>query len=177
MTLVRRIARPMLASTFIIEGFNSFRHPATHVEAAKPLLEKVAPALGLPNDPELLIRVNGLAQLVGGLMLATGKLPRVGSVLLVGSIVPTTVAGHAFWAESDPKAKRVKQIGFVKNVSLLGGALLAAVDTAGKPGLAWRAANAGHVTKRETKHALKAAQREAAIARRDAQLKVQDVLN
>jgi putative oxidoreductase len=48
------------------------------------------------------------------------------------------VAGHRFWEETDPAAKANQTIHFLKNVSLMGGLLLAAVDTAGKPSVAWR---------------------------------------
>ena len=44
---------------------------------------------------------------------------------------------------------------------LLGGLLLAAVDTEGKPGVAWRATHGAKAAKRETKRGAKAAKREA----------------
>ena len=72
-------------------------------------------------------------------MLATGKAPRLSSFVLAVSLVPTTLGGHRFWEESDPQKKANQKIHFFKNVSLVGGLLLASVDTAGKPSLAWRA--------------------------------------
>ena len=96
---------------------------------------------------------------------------------MAGSLVPTTLAGHAFWEKSDPKERATHRTQFLKNVGLIGGALLAAVDTDGKPGLAWRARNAGKVTRREARHAAKTAKREAKIATQQAHLSVQDALN
>jgi len=72
-------------------------------------------------------------------MLATGRLPRVGAALVAASIIPDTVTNHPFWTRSDPDEQAADRSHFVKNLGLLGGALLASVDTAGKPGMAWRA--------------------------------------
>ncbi|MGH3317332.1 MAG: DoxX family protein, partial [Nocardioidaceae bacterium] len=47
-----------------------------------------------------------------------------------------------------------------KNVSMLGGLLLAGVDTEGKPGIAWRVKHGAKAARREAKHAKRAAKRE-----------------
>ncbi len=175
--LVRRIARPMIAALFVIQGLEALRHPGPLAERSSPLLDKVVPMLGLPDDKVMLVRANAVTQIVGGALVASGRLPRLGAALLAGSLVPTTLAGHAFWDEKDPAAKRAQRIQFLKNVSMLGGLLITASDTAGKPGLVWRAQNAGKVTQREAKHALHSTAREARIARQGAQIKVQDALS
>jgi uncharacterized membrane protein YphA (DoxX/SURF4 family) len=64
--------------------------------------------------------------------------------VLAGTIVPTTYAGHRFWEESDPQSRSQQRIHFLKNLGLLGGLILAAVDTEGRPGLAWRAKQTQH---------------------------------
>ena len=176
MTVVRRIARPLLAAVFVIQGLDSLRHPARRAEIASPLLDKIGPVRGLPEDTEMLVRANGDAQLVGGAMLATGKLPRVGALLIAGSLVPTTVAGHPFWQETDPQQRAQHRTQFLKNLGLLGGALLALVDTEGKPGLVWRAQNVSRVTRREARHVTNTARREARLAQQQAHIAVQDVL-
>jgi hypothetical protein len=121
-----------------------------------------------------LIRLNGAAQVLGGLALATGKGRRLGAGLLAASLVPTTVAGHPFWQETDKQAKQVQRVQFMKNLGLLGGLLLAAVDTEGQPGLIWRASHGAKAAKRETKRGAKLAKREtkqlAKSARREAKL-------
>ena len=66
MTLVRRVARPMLAAMFVAGGLDQFKHASRKAEAARPLVEKVAPTVGLPNDPELLVRANGIAMVSAG---------------------------------------------------------------------------------------------------------------
>ncbi|WP_024793038.1 DoxX family protein [Tomitella biformata] len=142
--LVRRIARPMLASTFVAMGIDVLRKPGGRTEVAAPLVEQSrallpGPAAALvPADPENAVRLNALVQIGGGLMLATGKYPRIASSVLAATLLPTTVAGHPFWAETDPERRQIQQVQFLKNISILGGLLLAAVDTEGKPSLGWR---------------------------------------
>ena len=82
------------------------------------------------------------SKIVAGTMLAFGKFPRLASTALAASLVPTTLAGHRFWEEDDPEVRAQQQIHFLKNVGLLGGLLIAAADTHGKPSLGWRARKA-----------------------------------
>ena len=170
MTLVRRVARPILAALFVIQGYQQLRQPGVMKPKVEQFAEKLAP-LGVPNDPELLVRANGATMMGAGAMLATGNFPRIASLVLAGSMVPTTYVGHAFWEEKDPTARRTQRIQFLKNVSLIGGLLLASVDTEGKPGLAYRvgmaedsARRTDKRAKREAKIATKAARREAKLA-------------
>ncbi|GAB06587.1 DoxX family membrane protein [Gordonia amarae] len=142
--ILRRIARPMLASVFVVGGVDSLRNPAGKAAAAQGFIDGSVQALpdtvtaNVPTDAETVIRVNGAIQVAAGLLLASGKFPRPAAALLAGSLVPTTVAGHAFWNETDPALKAQQRTQFVKNVSLLGGLLIAAADTEGKPSLGWR---------------------------------------
>ncbi len=103
---------------------------------------KATDSLPFDLDQRQLVQVNAAVQLVGGLMLATGRFPRLSAFALAATLVPTTWAGHRFWEESDPTQKANQQIHFFKNVSMLGGLLLASVDTEGKPSLAWQAKRA-----------------------------------
>lgn len=146
--IVRRIARPLLSSIFIFGGYNALRYAAAHKDAAEPVIKKLAAPLGLPEDSELLVRVNGAAMVGGGLLVASGKAPRLGSMILMGSVIPTTLT-HQFWDETDPQKKQAEQVQFFKNLSLVGGLLLAAVDTEGKPGLTYRAKLAKDSARRE----------------------------
>jgi putative oxidoreductase len=172
MTAIRLIARPMLASMFVVGGIDSLTNASSKVPRAKKVTDqvptiaaKVAPGLPVPADPAMLIRINGGAQVLAGLALATGRFPRISSLVLAASLVPTTYAGHAFWEEKDAAAKKAQRIQFFKNISMLGGLLLAGVDTAGKPGVAWRARHTAHDVRRETQHLAKQARSEARIAK------------
>jgi len=187
MTVVRALARPLLSTVFVVQGLKAIRDPEPHVAKAQPvtdrlvpLLQKVAPPqLGdrIPESTANLVRLNGAAQLLGGLALATGKGRRLGAVVLAGSLVPTTLAGHSFWQETDKAAKAAQKIQFMKNLGLMGGLLLAAVDTEGKPGVAWRASHGAKAAKRETKRGARLAKREtkqfARTAKREAKLATQ----
>jgi len=168
MTVVRRIARPMLAAIFVTSGLDAIRHPAKRSQIAAPLVKALAGPLNLPDDPEMMVRANGATMLVAGAMLGAGKLPRLAAMALAASLVPTTYAAHAFWTMEDPADRAQHKTHFLKNVGLLGGVLLASVDTDGQPGLAYRARRAGFearrqatLAKREARHAAKAARRGA----------------
>jgi uncharacterized membrane protein YphA (DoxX/SURF4 family) len=172
MTVTRLIARPMLASMFVVGGVHALRNAEAHAAKAKPVADKIVPlaqkalpAAPIPTDVTTLVRINAAAQIVAAAALATGRAPRLSSTLLAASLVPTTLAGHRFWEESDPAAKGNQRIHFFKNVSMLGGLLLAGVDTEGKPGVAWRARRAATDVRREARHLAKGARREAKLAR------------
>ena len=53
MSLVRRVARPMLAAMFVMGGLDQLKHPGAKAKAAQPVLDQAA-KIGLPDDPELL---------------------------------------------------------------------------------------------------------------------------
>jgi uncharacterized membrane protein YphA (DoxX/SURF4 family) len=162
----------MLASMFVVGGVHALRNAEAHAAKAKPVADKIVPlaqkalpAAPIPTDVTTLVRINAAAQIVAAAALATGRAPRLSSTLLAASLVPTTLAGHRFWEESDPAAKGNQRIHFFKNVSMLGGLLLAGVDTEGKPGVAWRARHAATDVRREARHLAKGARREAKLAR------------
>jgi putative oxidoreductase len=171
MTLVRRIARPMLASMFIVGGVDTFRHATSKAPAAGPVVERVAGPLGLPEDTEMLVRANALAMVTAGGLLAAGRLPRIASLVLAGTLVPTTLAAHRYWEEQDEETRKAQRTHFFKNVSMLGGLLLGAVDTEGRPGLAYRAKMAGASAERAATTTRREARRAVRTARREARLK------
>ncbi|HEY2430354.1 MAG TPA: DoxX family protein [Acidimicrobiales bacterium] len=143
MALSRRIARPLLASVFLSAGVDTLRNPESRVKQAEPVTKKLAQmAPSIPDDTELLVRVNAGVQVGAAALLAAGKLPRLSALILAGSLVPTTLAGHRFWEEVDPAKRKQQQVHFLKNASLLGGLLIASVDTGGAPSLTWRAKRA-----------------------------------
>jgi uncharacterized membrane protein YphA (DoxX/SURF4 family) len=141
MAITRKIARPMLAAMFVTGGVDAVKRPDAKVSTAEAVTEPLAGPLGLPDDTAQMVRINGAVQIGAGLMLATGRLPRLAAAALAVSLVPTTLAGHRFW-EADADARAGQRIHFLKNVSMLGGLILAATDTEGQPSLAWRARKA-----------------------------------
>src|SRR3954452_23503631 len=105
MAVSRTLARPLLASMFVMGGADSLLNPGPKTDRAKAVAPKVAAPLRLPEDPETLVKINGAVQLGAGALLALGKLPRLASLALAGSLVPTTLAGHRFWDETDERAR------------------------------------------------------------------------
>src|SRR3954468_10128551 len=134
----------MMASMFITGGVDALRNPGPRQAAAT--------RAGLENA-EQLVRANAAAMVVGGLALATGKLPRLSALALAGTLVPTTFVGHPFWTETDKAARKQQQIHFFKNVSMLGGLLLAVADTGGRESIPHAA---GRVTRGAREKAAKA---------------------
>ncbi len=140
MALSRRIARPLLASVFVVEGLDAVRNPEGKARRAEAVSEPLGETADAPSlDPDQLVRINGAVQIGAGILLATGRLRRLASIALIGSIIPTTYAGHRFWEETDPVTRTQQRMHFLKNLALLGGLILAAVDTEGQPSLGWRA--------------------------------------
>lgn len=145
--LIRRVARPLLSAVFIGQGIEALRSPAQAAETARPTLEGLrklpeAAATRVPQDPETLARLNAGVQIGGGLLLASGKLPRVASAALALTVVPGSLGGHLFWTESDPARKAEQRREFLTDLSLIGGLMIASVDTQGKPSLGWRSRRA-----------------------------------
>ena len=145
MSPTRALARPLLAAMYVVDGASALRSPGGRVDAVR--------AAGL-SEPEKLVRANAATQLVGGLALATGRLPRLSALALAATMVPTTYVGHPFWSESDPAAKQGQQLQFLKNLSMLGGLMIAAADTGGRESLPHAA---GRVSRRAKRKASKAA--------------------
>ena len=191
MGLVRAIARPMLAAPFIFGGINQLQNADKLAPVAGPFIHKIAEPAGLPDDAELLVKTNGALMVAAGAGLAAGIWRKPSAALLAASLVPTTLAGHSFWEFDNPRDRAIHKSGFFNNLGLLGGLVLALVDTEGKPGLLYRAKFAGDSfgrtaettrrdarrtaksAKREAKHAIKSAQREVKLAA----LEVKDALH
>jgi putative oxidoreductase len=135
---VRALARSMLGSMFIYGGLDAVRTPEKKVGKAAPVVEPVAETFDLPGDAQDWVRINGAVQIAAGTALVLGKFSRVAALTLAASLVPTTLAGHRFWEEGDSGARKAQTVHFLKNVSMLGGLLLAADDTGGRPSIPWR---------------------------------------
>jgi putative oxidoreductase len=119
MSIVRRLARVMIAAPFVVLGYEAAAEPGGRVD--------LAAKLGVPQ-PELAVRANGALMVAGGAVMALGGRARLAAVALAGSLVPTTLAGHAYWEHDDPVARTTNRIQFLKNLGLAGGLLLVATS-------------------------------------------------
>ena len=118
-------ARWLSASTFLIHGLEAAVDPGPgRIEAAR--------AIHTPL-PEVMVRLNGAAMVLAGVMLGLGQRPRAGAAILAASMVPTTLAGHPYWrldAVEDADARAEMRIHFTKNASLTGALALIALGRA-----------------------------------------------
>jgi putative oxidoreductase len=138
MSLPRHAARVMLAALFIEGGLKQLRHPEHLADVAEPVTTPVGAAVPqLPQNSTDMVKLDGAVKLGGGLLLAVGPFHRPAALALAGSLVPTTLAGHRFWEETDPRIRQEQEIHFLKNLGLLGGLLITALDTGGRPSVPW----------------------------------------
>ncbi|MGY1631500.1 DoxX family protein [Geodermatophilus sp. SYSU D01186] len=173
--LVRRIARPLLASTFVYGGIDTLRNPQSRVAGAKPVVDTITAKadeqlpVQVPRDVEQWVKIDAAVKVAAGALFSLGKLPRLSATALAVSTVPTTLAGHRFWEHDDPQQKAGQTIHFLKNLGLLGGLLIAAVDTEGKPSVGYRARRAAKRAADTTEKSYAKAQKRAAKAHRKAE--------
>lgn len=121
MSLTRRLGQIALGIPFMVLGYQAAADPGPRVGAAADL--------GLP-EPETLVKFNGVAMSLGGVAMAANIFPRPAALGLAASLVPTTLAGHAFWTSETAEARAGQQIQFLKNVGLIGGLLAFAATRA-----------------------------------------------
>jgi putative oxidoreductase len=139
---------------FVAGGIDSIRNSEGKVKAAEAVVKPLNRAVPMiTSDTETLIRFNGAVQVAAGSLLAIGKLKRLAALALIGSLIPTTYAGHRFWEETEDDRRKQQWVQFLKNLGLLGGLILVA-GTRQKPanrGRPQTAAKSGR--KRTTKRA------------------------
>ena len=112
--MLKPLGRICLSGIFILGGADAFKAPG-------PRTGKVEGA-GIPQ-PETAVKVNGATMVIAGILLALGIAPKAAAGALIGTLIPTTLVGHSFWQEEDPKAQSMQRVQFLKNLGLLGGLL------------------------------------------------------
>lgn len=137
----------MLSAIFVTSGIDVLLHPGPRVEKARQAGVDKLPF----GDAETLTRVNACVQIGSGVLLATNHLPRLASLALIGSLLPTTYAGHPFWAEKDKAARKQQQTHFLKNLAIAGGLLVSAADTGGRESVPHRLGRAGRRAQRKAR--------------------------
>ena len=120
MNYVVLIGRILFALIFITSGFSHFKSQTIEHAASRGVM--------MPN---FLVPAAGVLAIVGGLSIILGYQARIGAWLIVAFLIPVTLTMHNFWTLSDPQKRMIQSIMFMKNVSILGGALLIAYFGAG----------------------------------------------
>ena len=107
------VGRSLFAVIFVMASFGHFSARSIGYAASQ----------GVPFA-SLLVPLSGIIALAGGLSIAFGYRAKLGAWLIVLFLVPVTLTMHRFWGISDPMAAMMQQVMFMKNVTMLGGALL-----------------------------------------------------
>lgn len=123
MKLCKFVARGLIGGLFIFGGYGAATKPGGRAKAIE------AAGLAEGDKAEAMVRLNGVAQVVGGVSLTAGFLPRTSAAGLIASMVPTTVVGHPFWKDTDPAARQQNLIQFLKNASIVGGLMMVVGDS------------------------------------------------
>jgi len=105
----------LFALLFISSGINHFTKNEAMTGYAKYKKVPMAKAA---------VYLSGLMILLGGIYIVLGFYADLGALLIALFLIPTAFLMHAFWKETDPTAKQNETIGFFKDLSLAGAALI-----------------------------------------------------
>ncbi len=110
--IVVAVGRICFSLIFVLAGLNHFTS------------ESIASATsqGVPFA-SIAVPFSGILALAGGLSIMIGYRAKLGAWLIVLFLTPVTIAVHKFWGIADPILAHEQLIMFMKNVSMLGGAL------------------------------------------------------
>ena len=82
-----------------------------------------AASQGVPMA-SFLVPASGVLAVIGALSIILGYKAKFGALCIVVFLLPVTFTMHAFWNVTDPMMKQMHMAMFMKNISILGGALL-----------------------------------------------------
>jgi putative oxidoreductase len=105
------LARLLFASIFLFYGPRNFTDFNIQLGANA----------GMPM-PNLVVPIGGIIAIVGAVSVVLGYKARIGAVLLILFLVPATLFVHRFWA-LEGAAQQEQIANFLRNTSLIGGAL------------------------------------------------------
>ncbi len=111
------VGRAIFGGYFLYNGINHFLQ--------KDQLSGYASSKGVPSA-NIAVQASGAMMIVGGLSLLAGYKPKFGSAAIAAFLAGVTPSMHRFWSEQNPQERQAEMINFMKNVALLGGAMLAA---------------------------------------------------
>ena len=112
--------RFLFSLIFLLSGLSLF----------SPASAGYAASQGLPLA-NILVPVSGVLAVLGAVSIVLGYKARIGAALLIVFLVPVTLVFHHFWTVADPGARQVGMIEFMKNISMLGGAVIILIHGAG----------------------------------------------
>jgi putative oxidoreductase len=107
------LGRFLFVLIFLLAGSNHFSKQTIAFAASQ----------GVPWA-SIVVPLSGVLAIAGGFSVLLGYRAKLGAWLLVLFLIPVTLMMHKFWAVQDPMMAQIQMILFMKNVSMLGGALL-----------------------------------------------------
>jgi putative oxidoreductase len=107
------LGRVLFGLIFVMAGANNFGSQTIAFAASQ----------GVPFA-SIAVPLSGVIALAGGLSILLGYRAKIGAWLLVLFLACVTPMMHKFWAVTDPMMQQMQMIMFMKNLSMLGGALL-----------------------------------------------------
>lgn len=171
MSIIRSIARPLLAAPFILEGVRTAMRPEREIDVAPAAFAQVDKTLKASSVPAVIdarniVRGAGAIAAGAGLLYATNRAPRLSAgLLLVTTSVGIANRKRVWELRGEERMQEIQAI--LTDAGLLGGVLLAVVDTDGSPSVGYRV---GKLVERGQKSAVKK-QRELERAAKKADLK------
>jgi putative oxidoreductase len=126
-TLVSRAAGETTASTSILVLVGRLFYVAIFLMASPNNFTKQAVAYAASQGAPLAsigVPLMGVISLVGGLSILLGYRAKIGAWFIILFLIIVTPIMHKFWGLTDPTMAQVQMINFMKNLSMLGGALL-----------------------------------------------------
>mgnify|MGYP004363046105 CR=1 FL=1 len=125
--MVRALARPLLATWFVYGGVESMLEPERRAERAAPVVDPLLKQAGVDEVTTTdLVKIHGAATVAAATVLAFSRTPRTAGLALTGLAALTVAAGRPFWLVDDEEERAAERDQFLKNLSLMGGAMLAA---------------------------------------------------
>lgn len=113
MNFIVLLGRALFSSVFILKSIEHFTGEVMDY----------AVSMGVPMAP-FLVPISGVIALLGGLSILLGFKARIGAILLIIFLLPTTITMHTFWHASSSFSAMMHEYCFWKNLSLMGASLL-----------------------------------------------------
>jgi len=115
MDILFLIGRLIFGGYFLMNAWNHFKN----LEG----LTGYAESKGVPSARSAVF-ASGMLLLLGGLGVIFGIAPEASLALPIIFLVPVSFKMHAFWKETNPNARMMERVQFMKNMALVGALLM-----------------------------------------------------
>jgi len=110
------VGRLIFGGYWVFNGLNHFVNMSMMAEFARQR--------GVPFPAELSVAVTGLMMLLGGLTIILGVYTYIGMALIIVFLLSAMIFIHKFWEMSDPMARMMEMILFMRNAAFIGALLM-----------------------------------------------------